>query len=86
LYIYNPQSAITAHDGLRLERGRASRALERAVVEQVRALVAAPGRQASPEACAEVTRLIAAAGRLGFDSLPRHSTQERDGQAPSRFL
>jgi len=66
---------LAARDGLRLERGRASRVLARAVVEQVRALVAAPGRQASPEACAEISRLIEAADRLGFDVRPARAQE-----------
>ncbi|MGH2521304.1 MAG: DUF3536 domain-containing protein [Anaerolineales bacterium] len=66
---------LARRDELRLERGPAARLLERAVVEQVRALVGAPDGQVHAEAYARLNRLVEAADRLGFDLRPARAQE-----------
>jgi alpha-amylase/alpha-mannosidase (GH57 family) len=66
---------LAARDGLRLERGWAARTLEKAVVERVQALVAAPDEQARPGAWEQVVALIEAAARLGFKVCPARAQE-----------
>jgi len=64
---------LARRDGIDLQKGEASRALEQAVVEGVKTIVGDASLLA--ERSAHLTQLIAAAGRLGFEVRPARAQE-----------